>query len=219
MTALLLFSLALGCGRVADWGTPSAPGAMLPHPAGWEQASGHGAAWLERGSEACVGCHEADHGASFCAECHDSYPHGDGWLDGGVHGEGTFGKYGRLQPCQDCHALEGSFAGEQLPCTACHGSYPHAEGWEQGGEHGAYLVARGSVKVACTPCHGQDLQGGDVSDACSSCHASYPHPAGWSAGSQHGHFDGPGRPGVAASGCQRCRPSGRGDLHGLSRRR
>jgi len=215
MSLALLFALGVGCGRVADWGTPSEPSAMLPHPASWEEATAHGSAYRERGAEACVGCHEVEPGGSFCGECHDSYPHADGWLDGSTHGPGTYGKYGELQPCQDCHQLEGS-AAAALACTSCHGSYPHAEGWEGAGEHGAYLVERGSVMVACTPCHGQDLGGGDVGDACTSCHASYPHPVGWGDGAQHGRFDAAGRPGWHAMGCQRCHGDSAGGVAGLS---
>lgn len=215
MSWLLPLVVVVGCGRVADWGTPRWRDAMLPHPAGWEEAPGHGTTFLERGSTACVGCHEVEPGGEFCGECHDSYPHSEGWLDGSEHGEGTFGKYGELQPCQDCHELEGS-AAAALACTSCHGSYPHEDGWEGAGEHGAYLVERGGVKLACSPCHGEDLTGGEVSDPCSSCHASYPHPEGWELGVEHGNFDAPGRDGVRASGCQRCHGDAAGGLAGIA---
>ncbi len=215
MSWTLLLVLAVGCGRVSDWGTPRNPGAMLPHPQGWEEAAGHGHEYLARGVGSCDGCHETEPGNEFCGECHASYPHAESWIDGSAHGEGTYGKGGKLQPCQDCHALEGSAAGA-LSCTGCHSSYPHPDGWELGGEHGAYLVARGSLMVACTPCHGESLDGGRVSEACDSCHASYPHPEGWESGERHGRFDNTQRPGVGPRGCQGCHGDASGGAAGVS---
>ncbi len=209
MSRALLFLLLAGCGRVADWGTPRYPGATLPHPAGWEEAGQHGTSYLERGQAACADCHEPDAFNSFCGECHQSYPHADGWLEGAQHGGGTYGEFGELQPCQDCHELSASQAGS-LPCTACHASYPHPEAWEGRGQHGAYLVQRGGERVVCAPCHGDDLDGAEVSGACTDCHASYPHPQGWERGEAHGHFEGLERQGAAAAGCLGCHAQGSG---------
>ncbi len=215
MSRALLLLVLCGCGRVSDWGTPWRSDAMLPHPDGWEAAAGHGTVWLERGAASCVECHEVEAGSSFCGECHDSYPHRDDWLEGSQHGEGTYGKGGKLRPCQDCHEADGS-AAARLPCTGCHASYPHEEGWEQAGEHGAWLLERGALKVACTPCHGEELDGGNVSEACASCHPSYPHPDAWGEGEQHGRFDTAGREALAMSGCQRCHGVAEGGLAGTS---
>lgn len=202
MRAALLGMLVLanGCGRLADWGTPTWQGSTFPHPQGWEEAAGHGAVYLARGAARCVGCHEVEPGNEFCGECHDSYPHGEDWLAGERHGAGTFGKWGELQPCLDCHALEGA-AASALACESCHASYPHPKGWEGAGQHGSWLVERAGVSLACTPCHGQDFEGGRVSEACSSCHASYPHPDGWEEGAEHGHFEDSE---LRRAGCVRC---------------
>ena len=152
---LLLLVLVGGCARLADWGTPLAPSAIFPHPAGWGHAAGHGAHFVEQGVASCVGCHDSGPGSEFCGACHSSYPHPEGWITGETHGEDTWGRRGDKQ-CMVCHGLQQGTAGA-MGCTACHASYPHGEGWAEAGQHGAWWISRGGTSAPCAPCHGDDL--------------------------------------------------------------
>lgn len=204
----LILIVAMGCGRSSDWQPPAVEGALFPHASGYDEALAHGADWLERGSTACVACHEIDPGTPFCAECHDTYPHPEGWGDGATHGEGRGGLLAQRVPCEKCHGVEGTAAG-RLACTTCHASYPHAEGWGGSGQHGVYGLARGRLDAACGTCHGASLEGGTVAPGCTSCHWSFPHAEGW--GDTHGAWNLRGHQSPTEAGCLACHGATGGD--------
>lgn len=190
MKALLpVLLLMSGCAVLADWGTPSRPDALFPHPDGYDAGALHGADWFKAGRTGCAACHGAadsadtakadDAGPPPCAECHEIYPHADDFMAGAVHGAGTWGEGGSTEVCETCHATDGLVASTQFGCTTCHASWPHPEGWDEGSQHGAWVHQRGSAVAACGSCHGDDLAGGTTAVSCTSCHTAYPHADDW----------------------------------------
>ena len=233
MRALLPLLLLTGCGVLADWGTPSRPDAIFPHPEGYDAGAAHGADWFATGRQGCQACHgdpsaTAETGADDtagpppCGSCHAVYPHPDDFLGGTVHGEGTWGEGGSTEACERCHAAADLVAGTQYGCTTCHASWPHPEGWAGGEQHGPWVKARGSAAAACGACHGDDLSGGIAEVSCTKCHTAYPHaddwldthPAAWTAGDGdcaacHGAdlTDPANDGGTAGVACSRCHPA------------
>lgn len=160
--------------------------AIFPHAADYDQGAKHGPDALDLGVATCDNCHVAGATAPPCSQCHDVYPHQQGWIDGSVHGQGLYGKTGSTDACTDCHDQPGLTATDRYGCTSCHNSYPHQDGWKDAGVHGQYAMARGDAVAACGSCHGSDLDGGDVAVSCTQCHAVYPHTEGWEDGANHG---------------------------------
>lgn len=211
--AAILLGALLGCGKVSDWGTPTVQDPVFPHAAGYDAALAHGADYLARGMGACADCHQGTT-APTCAECHADYPHPDGFVDGSLHGGGTWGPEGSTATCDACHAATGTRAAT-FGCSTCHSSWPHPEGWAEAGQHGPAVIEAGSAVAACGSCHGGEaLDGGRVGGACADCHASYPHPAGWADGAVHGAFPGADEP--EGAGCGGCHEGAAGGTSGVA---
>ncbi|HSA60469.1 MAG TPA: hypothetical protein VLJ37_12385 [bacterium] len=158
-----------------------------PHPAGWDNPASHGAWAVQFDPAVCLKCHMADPGGeesrTACFTCHPMFPHEDGWVGEGKHGDEVRNN-GQGACATLCHGadLQGGLSG--VSCDLCHTTYPHPPAWAQAAQHG--VEAKGSGKTRCQPCHGADLQGGESGVSCYQCHALYPHDADWEKPDQHG---------------------------------
>ena len=121
-----------------------------PHSAAWEEAGGHGAAVLQRGTDAtCVGCHGPAGDAApgqTCAACHPAYPHPDTWR--ADHGATALTDPKACAACHPAASTEQATTG-RLACQGCHDLYPHPT--DLLGRHVPLVQNRG--EGACTGCH------------------------------------------------------------------
>lgn len=151
-----------------------------PHPEGWAEAGSHGVYALARGSAvaACGACHGADLSggdlsggdvAVGCTDCHDSWPHVDGWAEGAVHGVAD------SSSCAGCHGDDGDGGTSGVACDQCHAGFPHAEDWAASGHilHTS-VVGEGT----CVTCHAAGDGPAHLSFSCAGrCHGG--EEAGW----------------------------------------
>lgn len=168
-----------------------------PHNEGWLQSpggvQGHGEYVKLMTSSSCATSHCHGEGLVWtkgvvqgpsCVGCHPSYPHPEGWKNGGLHGPIALAN---ISLCRSCHGdgLDQAPTGYQS-CKDCHPSYlEHSSagktGWETYEGHGRYIpinpITKKRVPEACQLCHGTDYAGGVSNKSCQSaaCHPSFPH--------------------------------------------
>lgn len=132
----------------------------MPHSSSFLAAHG---ARATQSPQTCEACHSSKNPANptarhasqtYCATCHDSYQHEQGWV-------ASHGKQAE-ESCATCHTVEHGQGGRNA-CAACHISKGqwHEKMWFV--KHGRVVNAEGDA--SCLRCHGQ------VEPSCSKCHA------------------------------------------------
>ncbi len=153
------------------------------HPEGYlvsSNASFHGNAVAQNGTEGCTECHGEDyrgeeHGGATCYDCHNG-PSGHpdtGWLTyehQNFHGLDAASR--DLDACAACHGEDFNGGTSGQSCKTCHPSesgHP-ASGFVDRGTafHGDRYDTNG--ENYCAACHGADLMGGYSTVTCFDCH-------------------------------------------------
>jgi len=200
VSVVALVALAVGCADLVD------PEKLedFYHPAGWTDPGGenfHGTYVFDSPSELtkCTTCHgaefEGELKAPACSECHDTYPHTEGWLapaTGGTHGVMALAHKDGIEGCASCHGASYEGGAEAPACYTCHETYPHRAGWmspASGEYHGTTVLEAEDGPESCATCHGEDYSGEATGVACSTCHEVYPHEVGFSGSAVSMHDD------------------------------
>jgi len=147
-TLLLVSSAVL----VVSCSTPADSVEFREHPDGWVDGNSdnfHGLFVLDSAGKTsnCTTCHgsdlmgDADNAVPSCFECHQSYPHPDGFADpttGGVHTQAIADENWDLATCRTCHGSD--YAGKNFEAKSCLTCHIQENGPE-----------------ACNTCHGDDV--------------------------------------------------------------